>query len=167
MRYVLVAVIAAGILSGCNVYNAPTGCPTATPQVSEKPMTDSNGRTVININAAQQPSAPAPMMMQTGYQTVYTTEYGPMGPMVKKALIPVYSTAPMPQPAVLMPVPSPMGTPCAPIVMSSKGNNTLLINNPQNFPPAQPVYPAMNEPNAWYGPASSPNNYASTQTNWF
>jgi len=171
------AVMLAGAVvfaSGCNVYNAPV-CPGDCPVTADGKRMKSaqadasrqNGRTVININTPAQPTAPQAMMLQTGYQTVYTTEYGPMGPMVKKALVPVYSTAPIPQ-AVLQPVPSPMGTPCAPIILQQNINPGAAVS--PAFPPAQPAEPAVKNssaPVAWYGPTQSADNYYSSQTAWF
>lgn len=161
------AVLLAG---GCgNVYNG--SCPGDCPQAYGKKVASQadagmqNGRTVININTPAQPQAPQAMMLQTGYQTVYTTEYGPMGPMVKKALVPVYSTAPAPQ-AMLMPVPSPMGTPCAPVILQQNINPGAAVS--PAFPPATPAEPAVkteNAPVAWYGPTKSVDY--TTQTAWF
>lgn len=175
-RLIAVAVFAGSVLfaSGCNVYNAPA-CPGACPMTADGHRIDSaqaaatqqSGRTVININAPAQPPAPQAMMLQTGYQTVYTTEYGPVGPMVKKAMVPVYSTAPTPQ-AVLMPVPSATGMPCAPIILQQNINPGAAVS--PAFPPAQSAQPAVktdNAPIAWYGPTASVDGYRSTQTAWF
>lgn len=176
MRSLFAMLFAGSLLfaGGCNVYNAPA-CPGGCPMTADGHRIDSaqaaatqqGGRTVININTPAQPATPQAMMMQTGYQTVYTTEYGPVGPMVKKALVPVYSTAPTPQ-AVLMPVPSATGMPCAPVILQQNINPGAAVS--PAFPPAQPAEPAIkteNAPIAWYGPTASVDGYRSTQTAWF
>jgi hypothetical protein len=168
------------LTTACSAINycatIPGGYPTANAEKNSAPANSATERTVININATStapnaNANANAPVMLQAGYQTVYTTEYGPLGPVVKKAMIPVYSTAPVAGPVALSPVPSPLGVPCAPIILQNNlgipGTIDMANGNINGFPPAQPVQPAINTPSAWFGPASSPAPYYTTQTKWY
>ncbi|MDR0868958.1 MAG: hypothetical protein LBP75_10905 [Planctomycetota bacterium] len=168
-----VGLMMATITLACTAPSNSTVAPAAAPTTaggetihSQADASLKNGRTIININAPQSAPLPNSTVVQTGYQTVYTTEYGPLGPMVKKAMIPVYSAAPAPvaAPIALLPVPTGEGIAGAPIIVQQNimGQPPLV-----GFPPAQPVVPAIVEPSAWFGPAASPNAYYSQQTRWY
>lgn len=152
---IITLVIASMTVSGClNTYNttqAPGSVAEEDVKGNGKEVVTADGKqTVININGGMQ-QQPAQPMVTMSYQSVYMTEYTPNGPVVRKALVPVYSTTPMCAPMV-----APM--PCLP--------------QPQIIQPCQPqvipapsVQPTVTQPVAWFGPSSAPNY--STQTNWF
>jgi len=78
-------------LGGCfNNYNL------SEPEKSKKAVdcpppasADAGRQTVINLNNGM-PVAQATGYAPVGYQEVFTTEYTPCGPVVKKAIVPVY-----------------------------------------------------------------------------
>ncbi len=154
MRTLLCGLLCAStlFLGGCfNTYNT-TKYPEGRQQAGLKA-----GKTIINVNPGMtNPMAPT-TFAPTSYQEVYTTEYTPCGPVVKKAIVPIYGNTGMPscnqgymqQP--MQPIPVQPCQPCVPVI--------------PNNAPAQPVNPAAAEPVAWFGPTAAPTY--STQTSWF
>lgn len=136
-------------LAGCfDNYNV------GAPKKQNCPQQMADGQTVINLNNGMT-TPQATNFAPVNYQEVYTTEYTPCGPVVKKAIVPIY------------------GSP----VQQSINQGIINQNGPVQFgpqsclpvipncPPAQPVMPAITEPVAWFGPTAAPTY--STQTNWY
>lgn len=91
---VLALGVAALLLGGClNAYNSTTnGTPTARALPQPQPQARGGQRTIVNVNGGM--TSPMPnTFAPTSYQEVYTTEYTPCGPMVKKAIVPIYGQA--------------------------------------------------------------------------
>ena len=156
MRLFIAICVCAAVLplGGCfDNYNVSTpdkrreaNCP--------QPQSLTDGQTVINLNNGM--TAPqATNFAPVSYQEVYTTENTPCGPVVKKAIVPIY------------------GSP----VQQQFNQGIFNQNGPVQFgpqsclpvipncPPAQPVMPSLTEPVAWFGPTAAPTY--STQTNWY
>lgn len=158
--------MAAMLLAGCmNTYNS-TG-PQAGPAAGNNLRIESRGakQMVVNVNPGM--TQPQPVTFTpVSYQEIYTTEYTACGPVVKKAIVPIYGPA----------TPSTMPVSCNPGVMNGFPGTqmgqpvqfqpcTSYVPVIPNCPPAQPVVPSIAEPVAWYGPSATPNY--STQTNWY
>lgn len=152
----MLSIVALGVavllLGGClNTYNS-TNAAAATPAgkiVPASAQAQESGRMVINVNGGMTSPA-ATTFTPVSYQEVYTTEYTPCGPVVKKAIVPIYGQA---------------GASSCSSPMYTNGAVPSGLPVMGNCPPAQPVVPAIAEPVAWFGPSASP--VYSSQTNWF
>ncbi len=155
-RFSVIALgVVALLLGGClNTYNSTSnGMPTA----KAMPQARGGQQTIVNVNGGMTSPAPS-TFTPTSYQEVYTTEYTPCGPVVKKAIVPIYGQAGS----------CPYG---GSVYNQGMINAPMTVSAPSglpvigNVPPASPVTPAIAEPVAWFGPSASP--VYSSQTNWF
>lgn len=160
----LICAIACICLSGCYNNTYVQECRAAGNKCLEPGVT-----TAASAQPAMM-SDPSQIVLSTTYQEVYLTDYTPSGPVVRKAIVPVYVSGKAVPQTTFAPQ-SVWVQPAAQETVTTENVTRILVSSEKmmpvvpGFPPAQPVNPTMSEPAAFYGPASAP--VYSTQTSWF